>query len=59
MFRGGKVFFIMARTILKYNPDTGKVEEHSESTRKSGCGLLIKQSGPGLKWTSKHGQKLK
>jgi len=49
----------MARTILKYNPDTGKVEEHSESTRKSGCGLLIKQSGPGLKWTSKHGQKLK
>jgi hypothetical protein len=49
----------MARTILKYNPNTGKVEEHSESTRQEGCNLLIKQSGPGLKWTHKHGQKLK
>jgi hypothetical protein len=50
---------IMARTILKYNPETGKVEEHSESTRKEGNGLLIKKSRPGLKWTHKFGQKLK
>ena len=49
----------MARTILKYNESTGEVEEHSKSTSKKECGLLIKQSGPGLKWTSKHGAKLK
>jgi hypothetical protein len=49
----------MGKIILKYNPETGKVEKHSESTRKEGNGLLIKKSRPGLKWTHKHGNKLK
>ena len=49
----------MAKLILKYNPSTGKVEEYSESTPKGGSNILIKTSGPGLRWTHKHGQKLK
>ena len=49
----------MSKVILKYNPNTGKVEEHSKSTLREGCNLLIKQSGPGLKWTHKNGAKLK
>ena len=49
----------MSRYVLKYNPETGKVEKHSESTRKRGGGLLIKKSRPGLDWTHKNGQKLK
>tara|TARA_Y100001963_G_scaffold70001_1_gene97461 strand:+ start:1004 stop:1156 length:153 start_codon:yes stop_codon:yes gene_type:complete len=49
----------MGKIILKYNPKTGKVEEHSESTHKEQNGLLIKKSRPGLKWTHKHGHKLK
>jgi hypothetical protein len=49
----------MARTILKYNESTGRVEEHSESTPTGECGLLIKKSRPGLKWTHKNGDKLK
>ena len=48
----------MGKIILKYNPKTGKVEEHSESTLKGGSNILLKTSGPGLKWTHKHGQKL-
>ena len=49
----------MARCVLKYNPSTGKVEEYSESTPKGGSTVLIKKSRPGLKWTHKHGNKLK
>ena len=49
----------MGKIILKYNPKTGKVEEYSESTLKGESNILIKKSGPGLKWTNKHGQKLK
>jgi hypothetical protein len=49
----------MGKIILKYNPKTGKVEEYSESTPKGGSNILIKTSGPGLKWTHKHGSKLK
>jgi len=49
----------MGKIILKYNPKTGKVEQHSESTLKSESGVLIKTKGPGLKWTSRNGQKLK
>jgi hypothetical protein len=49
----------MGRIILKYNPSTGKVEEYSESTPKGRDTVLIKKSRPGLKWTHKHGNKLK
>ena len=49
----------MPKLILKYNPKTGKVEEYIESTPKEDGTLLIKKSRPGLKWTHKHGQKLK
>jgi len=49
----------MSRYILKINPETGKVEKYSESTPKGESTVLIKKSRPGLKWTHKHGNKLK
>ena len=49
----------MARTILKYNDSTGEVEECNGTTPTKEGTLLIKKSRPGLKWTHKHGQKLK
>jgi len=49
----------MSKVILKYNPKTGKVEEYTESTPKGENIVMIKKSRPGLKWTHKHGQKLK
>jgi len=49
----------MGRVILKYNPSTGKVEEYHGTTPTKGGTLLIKKSRPGLKWTHKHGNKLK
>ena len=49
----------MARCVLKYNSETGKVEEYSKSTPKGENIVLIKKSMPGLKWTYKHGNKLK